>query len=661
MKVALTPYGVPYVELEADDPRDVPLLGHWINTDKDTRGVIGVSFTMTRKGEFRCAQYGKCHPSWSVTVFDVTPIAKGCWAKQNSKFKIEYTSFTIGKDGSLQRDCEAVFNDARGTMKKKSETFRHFQGDLAALGELMTERFYPDEQGGWNETQVRTLLQDFQKIPKSTKPGTQWTKATLMKLSILIGTASIAAWGGILSGDYLGSMRWITKKPDEYIMWVLAVVNLVAVISMPDMIAGLGHDLRESYMAVSSKSLPFGSGSVGIQVGGVLHRLGGLVTFTLVLMCTFAGVASVTMNYNLWKGDLDGQSHTVALDESQPLARLAGEANALCDRAGFTPMPFTYLLMKLVCMGAMQDIVFLSKKNKSLYEALKDPLSPSAIFFTALQTVSVMAVYMHVVEMVIRNELGGSIWVQYCGLLYYVCQQSGIISVFQLLAKMFIETNVEIDGTPPELYNAIPFGAASVAETKYGIPKIGSSAKANIFWFSAFSILPVLAPTFLTHIPIAMAYVVGAVSFPLWGSLLMLATSLMPQHSPAASWIRVAVETGRGAHLQVWAYAAIMIVLVLVAMHARAWLWSLQACLRRSPPNGKCGYMTSITTIFFTAIVIVLMQSFVAWAALMYIGEDLAIIPIEEFNSRQLRSYDRCLIDLNQVALTKVISYTGLV
>lgn len=511
-----------------------------------------------------------------------------------------------------------------------------------------------------------STLRDFQDIPEITDPCASWTSEILMKLCAFIGTAFVAALGGILCSDHLGSMRWITKSPAEYIIWVLAVANLVAIILMPDIIAALGDKVREKYLAMCSKPLPLGSGSVGVQIGGALYRLGGKVVFTLALMGAFAVGAAVVTNSSKWRAHLQGKTSMVANNNSTALADLVSVAPALCDRVGFTPMPFTYLLIKLVVVSVLQDALFLAKE--SLYQALQKPLKVSAIGFTTFQTVSVVLVYMHVVRMVARGEFRSSgcdaytYMYAYNDLILYTCQQSAIISSFQLMAKMLIETNVEIDGTPPELYNAIIGSAVPLAETKYSIPRPRSSSKANVFWFTSLTILPVMVASCLTHLPITTGYVVGALSFPIWGSLmtLALAVPVLPRESPAATWIQMAVETGRGAHLQVWAYGAVLTCLVLVAMHARAWLWSLQAWLQGSPPSGQCGYMTSITTILFTGMVVVLMQSFVTWAVLMYAGYGLVHIPMIEFNSRQLMEYNKCMVDVSQTLLSKLVAFTGL-
>jgi len=138
-------------------------VGHWINDDKRTNSCIGISIgvpssSTTENPKIVLATYGKCHPSWSVTIFDqkVSLVEDGFKMNANYGFKRELLTFEF-HNGKLSLTTDKVFIDGSGRAPQHfSNTFSLAEGiqlgDFDALGNLLTAEFYvlSGERGGWN-------------------------------------------------------------------------------------------------------------------------------------------------------------------------------------------------------------------------------------------------------------------------------------------------------------------------------------------------------------------------------------------------------------------------------------------------------------------------------------------------------------------------------
>ena len=142
------------------------VVGHWINCDRATRGTIGFSVIMTRRRDgpprdgFKVASYGKCHPTWSVQVFDVERTVDGFAADVDSGFCTRRLVATLATPSperimdTLATEEQTTFTDRSGRPPyASSETFARLrldgastqsacQGTMRDLESRLTRDFY---------------------------------------------------------------------------------------------------------------------------------------------------------------------------------------------------------------------------------------------------------------------------------------------------------------------------------------------------------------------------------------------------------------------------------------------------------------------------------------------------------------------------------------
>ena len=94
--------------------------------------MIGYSFATGPNG-LQLAGYGKCCPSWSVSVFNCTTTATGFTAVTNHGFKVEQLVGTLSEDGASMNVVEDKrFTDSSGRGAKHHEgIFERVNGDLS--------------------------------------------------------------------------------------------------------------------------------------------------------------------------------------------------------------------------------------------------------------------------------------------------------------------------------------------------------------------------------------------------------------------------------------------------------------------------------------------------------------------------------------------------
>ena len=136
------------------------LAGHWANIDAGTNGMIGYSVA-TKGSALRLACYGKCCPSWSVSVFDATVTQTGFSCSADYGFKKEETTGTMQPDGTLKVDESTVYTDDSGRSARSSEYILHqVAGGLAEMEAHLTATFYGGG-GGFRKGQIEGELAEF--------------------------------------------------------------------------------------------------------------------------------------------------------------------------------------------------------------------------------------------------------------------------------------------------------------------------------------------------------------------------------------------------------------------------------------------------------------------------------------------------------------------
>ena len=142
------------------------ILGHWANTDAGTYGMIGYSLAVSPCGQLRCAGYGKCHPSWSVSVFDATPTKDGFEMEADHCFKVETVVGKLHENGELIISASERFTDGSGRERQEETTYTmaRIPGSLDTIEEHLTSTFYrpSGEPGMFDSDQRANMLNDFE-------------------------------------------------------------------------------------------------------------------------------------------------------------------------------------------------------------------------------------------------------------------------------------------------------------------------------------------------------------------------------------------------------------------------------------------------------------------------------------------------------------------
>lgn len=141
------------------------LVGHWANTDASANGMIGYSLAVSPSGQLRCAGYGKCHPTWSVSVFDATPTGDGFRMEADHGFKTETVVGTLRDSGELIVSEAKVFTDGSGRPSRETEyVMARIPGNLDVMEQHLTSTFYTPsgEPGMFGVGERRELLGEFE-------------------------------------------------------------------------------------------------------------------------------------------------------------------------------------------------------------------------------------------------------------------------------------------------------------------------------------------------------------------------------------------------------------------------------------------------------------------------------------------------------------------
>jgi len=139
------------------------LAGHWANTDASTGGYIGCSLGISSTGQLRVAKYGKCHPSWSVCVFDAAATDNGFQSKADHGFMVEMVAAKLEKDGMLHM-CESTeFRDSRAP-QEHTYIMSRVLGSLDDMEAHLTSTFYTPngEPGLFSSRQRANMLKEFE-------------------------------------------------------------------------------------------------------------------------------------------------------------------------------------------------------------------------------------------------------------------------------------------------------------------------------------------------------------------------------------------------------------------------------------------------------------------------------------------------------------------